>query len=116
MNVFSDSEIDLSPELVARRLQLGELVLVDVREGYEWDAGRVPGSHHIEIEYVASRAPQIPRDQAVAFMCLGGIRSAMVARAFRAAGYEAYNVAGGFREWVAAGLPVEPEGFTIAPH
>jgi rhodanese-related sulfurtransferase len=40
----------------------------------------------------------------------------MVAQAFRAIGFDAYNVAGGFTAWHAAGLPAEPEGATVADH
>jgi rhodanese-related sulfurtransferase len=68
------------------------------------------------MERVASEAGEIPRDQPVGFICLGGVRSGMVTHAFRAAGYDAYNVKGGFAAWVALGLPVEPEGGVAAPH
>jgi rhodanese-related sulfurtransferase len=61
-------------------------------------------------------AREIPRGQPVAFICLGGVRSGLVAKGFRAIGYDAYNVRGGFATWVALGLPVEPEGGIAAPH
>ena len=57
MNAFADPDTDLAPADVARRHAAGEIELVDMREQYEWDAGRVPGSHHVEIERVASNAP-----------------------------------------------------------
>lgn len=92
------------------------LLLIDVREDYEWDAGRVPGSRHIPVASVASEASSIPQDRSVAFICLGGVRSAMVTRAFRDAGYAAFNVAGGFAEWFGQGLPTEPDDARVAPH
>jgi hydroxyacylglutathione hydrolase/adenylyltransferase/sulfurtransferase len=116
MSVFADASVDISPAEASRRLEAGELVLVDIREQYEWDAGRVPGSRHVEIERVASRAPLLPRDRPVAFLCRGGIRAGMVAQAFRAVGYDAYNVEGGFTAWHEQGLPTEPEGAVVAPH
>ncbi len=116
MNAFSDQELDLDPTDVARRHAAGEIILVDVREPYEWEAGHVPGSSHIEMERVASMAREIPRDRPVAFICLGGVRSGMVTQGFRAIGYDAYNVRGGFATWCALGLPVEPEGGIAAPH
>ncbi|MGH2737038.1 MAG: rhodanese-like domain-containing protein [Actinomycetota bacterium] len=116
MNPFFDPQMDITPQEAARRMQEEGLLLIDVREQYEWDAGRVPGSHHIEIERIASTAPAIPNDRPVAFMCLGGTRSGMVAKAFRASGYDAYNVAGGFNAWFNSGLPTEPDDATIAPH
>ena len=115
MGVF-DSEFDLAPAEVAARMERDEMLLVDVREDYEWEAGRVPGSQHIEMERIAEAAGSLPADRPVAFLCLAGMRSGMVARAFRAAGYEAYNVNGGFRAWVMEGLPTEPDDASIAPH
>jgi rhodanese-related sulfurtransferase len=116
VNAFADQDLDLDPVEVARRHAAGELIIVDVREPYEWEAGRVPGSSHVEMERVASMAREIPRDIPVAFICLGGVRSGLVAQGFRAVGYDAYNVRGGFAAWHALGLPTEPEGAMPAPH
>jgi rhodanese-related sulfurtransferase len=116
VNAFADQELDLDPVEVARRHAAGELIIVDVREPYEWEAGRVPGSSHVEMERVASMAREIPRDTPVAFICLSGVRSGLVAQGFRAVGYDAYNVRGGFAAWHALGLPTEPEGAVPASH
>src|SRR5262249_5663730 len=113
---FADGTIDIDPRDAARRLEAGELVLVDVREPYEWAAGHVPGSSHVEMQRVAEMAPEIPDDRPVAFICLGGVRSGLVTQGLRAVGYDAYTVRGGFAAWVALGLPVEPEGGIAAPH
>jgi rhodanese-related sulfurtransferase len=116
VNAFTDQDMDLDPVDVARRHAAGELVLVDVREAYEWEAGHVPGSSHVQMERVAAMAAEIPHDRPVAFICLSGVRSGLVAQGFRAVGYDAYNVRGGFALWSALALPVEPEGATVAPH
>lgn len=116
MNEFADTGADLTPAEAARRMAEEALQLIDVREGYEWDAGRVPGARHIPIENVASQAPSIPKDRPIAFICLAGVRSAMVTRAFRDAGYNAFNVTGGFAEWFDQGLPTEPDGAQVSPH
>lgn len=115
-SAFADPAIDLEPADVLARMRAGELILVDVREQYEWDAGHVPGGVHHEIERVGWRAPTIPRDGPVAFMCRGGVRGGLVATAFRAIGYDAFNVLGGFTRWHALGLPVEPDGAVVAEH
>jgi hydroxyacylglutathione hydrolase/adenylyltransferase/sulfurtransferase len=116
MSEFADASVDITPAEASRRMQAGDLLLVDIREQYEWDAGRVPGARHIEIERVASQAPSISRDEPVAFVCRGGVRAGMVAQAFRAIGYDAYNVLGGMTAWHEQGLPMEPEGAVVAPH
>lgn len=115
-SVFADRTLDLEPADVAERLRAGAVELIDVRERYEWDAGHVAGARHVEIERIASQAPGLPRDRPVAFICRSGIRSGLVATAFRAVGYDAYNVRGGFTAWHAAALPAEPDDATVADH
>ena len=116
MNAFSNEDSELTPERVARLLEQGEIQLVDVREPYEWEAGRIPGARHIELERLAGRAKEVDRERPVVFQCRLGARSAMATAAFRAAGWDAYNLTGGIQAWVAAGLPVEPEDGEVAPH
>ena len=90
--------------------------LVDVREPYEHDAGRIEGARHVELERLAAQAETISKDEPVLFYCRLGARSAMAAQAFRRAGYEAYSLTGGLTAWHERGLPLEPEDGTVADH
>jgi rhodanese-related sulfurtransferase len=112
----SDPSHELPPERVKEMLDDGEIELVDVREEYEWDAGRIAGARHIELERLAGRAEELPRDRPIVFQCRLGARSAMATEAFRASGWEAYNMAGGIAAWVERGLPIEPQGGRVAEH
>ena len=78
MSGFGDSEMDITPAETARRMNEEGMVLIDVREPYEWDAGHVPDSTHIEMERIASRVGEVPAGKPVAFLCLAGGRSGMV--------------------------------------
>src|SRR4051812_14968505 len=113
---FTDPEHELSPAQVEELLTSGEADLVDVREPYEWDAGRIPGARHIELERLAARAEELPQDRKVVFQCRLGVRSAMAMQAFRASGWDAYHLKGGIQAWADAGLPMEPEGGVVADH
>ncbi len=113
---FSDTEYDLAPERVKELVEGGEAQLVDVREPYEWDAGRISGALHIELERLAGRAEELDREKPVVFQCRMGRRSALATQAFRAAGYDAYNMTGGIKAWADAGLPLEPDGGKVADH
>jgi rhodanese-related sulfurtransferase len=105
---------DLSPARVAELMRDG-VQLVDVREPYERDAGRIPGdSAHIELDRLTEEAGQVDRERTVVFYCRTGSRSAMAAQAFSAAGYDAHNLDGGLKAWVADGLPLEPEDGRVA--
>ena len=105
---------DLSPARVAE-LQRDGAQLIDVRERYERDAGRIPDdTAHIELDRLTDEAGSIDRDRPVVFYCRTGSRSAMAAEAFAAAGYDARNLDGGLQAWVADGLPIEPAGGHVA--
>jgi rhodanese-related sulfurtransferase len=108
--VFSESEIELTPERVHELISAGEIQLVDVRELYEHEAGRIEGARHVEMERLASQAESIDRERPVVFVCRLGTRSAMATQAFRAAGFDAYNLGGGIQAWADRGLPLQPEG------
>jgi rhodanese-related sulfurtransferase len=100
---------EVSPERLEEILREGGQV-VDVRTDEEREAGRIPGTRHVELAVLAAQAETIERDRPVVFYCRGDGRSEMAAEAFRASGYEAYRLAGGIREWHARGLPLEPDG------
>ena len=114
---MSENEIEVTPADAQRRLDAGEVQVVDVREQFEWDTSHIPGDvQHIPLGELQSRAGEISRDKPVVFSCRSGGRSLMAAQAFRAAGFEAYSLAGGLVDWSAQGLPVEPEGAPVAEH
>ena len=115
MNAFENPEMEITAQRAAELLADGASV-IDVRESYEREAGYIEGTRHIELERLASSAEQIDRDRPVVFHCRLGLRSAMAASAFRAAGYDAYTLTGGIQAWVDVGLPIEPDGGYVADH
>jgi rhodanese-related sulfurtransferase len=110
------AEVDVAPEWVRDRHEAGDIQLIDVREDYEYEAGRVPGARHIGLQLVAAEADTIDRDKPVVFYCRVGSRSTMAADAFRRAGYDAYSMDGGLLAWEERGLPLEPGDGQVAPH
>ena len=115
MSAFSSPDIEVTPAQ-ARELADSGAQLIDVRETYEHEAGRIAGARHIELERLASQADTIDRDRPVVFHCRLGSRSAMAAQAFRAAGYDAWSMAGGLQRWFDKDLPLEPDGGHVADH
>ena len=113
---FSAPNLEIDPDELVERLRAGEVQLVDVREPYEWDAGRIDGSRHIELERLASQAETIERDRPVVFSCRLGARSAMAAQAFRTAGWDAWSLRGGLTLWHHEGRPLVPDGAYVADH
>ena len=105
---------DYTPQEVSELLQQGVIQLIDVRELYEHEAGRIAGDRLVVLSELAAQADTIDRDRPVVFYCRSGSRSAMATEAFRGAGYDAHNMAGGLLDWAAAGLPLEPDGGHVA--
>ena len=92
---------------------LGEIQLVDCREQYEWDAGRVEGALHMPLNSIMAGAGTEELDQTkpVAVICRSGNRSELATMMLQARGFEAYNVEGGMEEWAREGLPFQaPDG------
>jgi rhodanese-related sulfurtransferase len=113
---FHADDVDVDPDRAKRLIDAGDVQLVDVREQHEWDAGRIAGARHIELERVASEAGSLDSGRPLLFYCRLGARSGMAANAFRRAGYDAYSMDGGLTEWDRRGLPLEPEDGTVADH
>lgn len=107
---------DLSPAQVEELVREGKLELVDVRESYEHEAGRIAGGRHIEMDKLPAEASSLDPDRPPVFYCRTGARSAAATEAFRASGFEAYNLDGGIVAWVDAGLPIEPDDGRVADH
>jgi sulfur-carrier protein adenylyltransferase/sulfurtransferase len=107
---------EVDPSVVQEHLGNG-IVLVDVRESEEWDAGHIPGAKHVPRGYLESRieAAAPDRDQRVVLYCASGQRSALAANTLKEQlGYE--NVAsmtGGITLWKDRGYHVEvPKAMT----
>jgi rhodanese-related sulfurtransferase len=116
VGALADLQEDIPPQRAAELVREGAVQLVDVREPYEHDAGRIAGARHVELTRLTEEAGSIDRDRPVLFYCRVGNRSAMATQAFRAAGFDAYNLEGGLVAWARAALPLEPEDGVVADH
>jgi len=105
------SEHELPPDRVA---SMSDAQLIDVREDYEHDAGRIPGSRWIDVAELTQAAEALDQSRPVVFYSRSGDRSTMPAEAFRASGWDAYTLEGGLTAWVEAGEPLEPEDGEVA--
>jgi rhodanese-related sulfurtransferase len=92
--------------------KLDQIQIVDCREPYEWDAGRVEGAVHIPLNDIMAGAEQdLDTARPVAVICRSGNRSELATMMLQARGFEAYNIEGGMEAWAAEGLPfTAPDG------
>ena len=91
---------------------LDEVQVVDCREPYEWQAGRIEGSIHIPLNSILAGATgQLDGSKTTVVVCRSGNRSELATHMLRARGFEAYNLERGLEEWAQEGHPLStPEG------
>lgn len=95
-------------QTVASVMDRDDVVLIDVREQVEYDAGHIPGVTLIPLGEVASRMSEIPTDKTVIITCRSGNRSGQAVDFLRANGFtNVHNMSGGILDWERAGFPVE---------
>jgi rhodanese-related sulfurtransferase len=98
----------------AQKLVADGAQLVDVRVDHEWEVGRIEGATHLPLAELSERAGEIDRDRPVVLYCRGGNRSTMAVEALAAEGYDARKLSEGIVGWAGEGLPLEPEGGSVA--
>lgn len=100
--------IAMAPEEVARQLEAGEIVLVDVRETREYDLEHIAGALLMPLSELEPDAFKAFGDTPVVLHCAIGKRSAAAGRMLLKAGRAAVgHMEGGLNGWKAAGLVVE---------
>jgi rhodanese-related sulfurtransferase len=116
VSAFDDPDRELGPDEARRAIDRDDALVIDVRQEYEREAGRIPASRHIDMDRLASEADDIPQERPLIFYCRKGLRSGLAAHGFRSAGWDAYNLKGGLLAWVDAGQPIDPPEGHVAQH
>jgi adenylyltransferase/sulfurtransferase len=99
--------VGATPQEVHAAVRRGDAVLVDVREPWENEQMRIPGSMLIPLGEIPDRLAEIPEDRDVYVHCRAGGRSSRAVEYLREHGRpRATNVVGGIDAWKEAGLPV----------
>ena len=111
-----DGLVELTPEQARARLDAGDAVFIDVRDGLEVQkSGKVPGAIHASrglLEFALDPAgpmhdPRISSGKTLIFYCASGGRSALVGKTLKDMGYANVRNLGGFKGWLDAGGEVE---------
>jgi len=85
-------------------------ILVDTREDSEWNAAHAAGSIHLGKGIIERDIEGAIPDtgKKIVLYCGGGYRSALAADTLQKMGYtNVFSLAGGWRAWKAAEMPVE---------
>lgn len=105
---------ETSVEDVRRDLDTGAaFALVDTREESEWAAAHAQGAVHLGKGVIERDIEGAIPDTSkkIVLYCGGGYRSALAADALQRMGYtNVYSLAGGWRAWESAEMPIERPG------
>ena len=96
-----DESLEISATALAARLAKGDaLVVLDVREPWEFDVASVPNSTLVPLSSLPSAINRLDPDVEYVVMCHHGARSDMAANWMRAQGYtRVRNLVGGIEAW-----------------
>lgn len=99
----------ISREELWKRIQNGDVIMLDVRPAEEYKSGHIPGALSIPLSELRQRLNNIPRDCEIVAYCRGMycVLAAEAVAILRSAGLRAMRFKEGILEWKEAGLPLE---------
>jgi len=104
-----DGVEQLSAEELSRRLERGDVVVLDVRPETEFRAGHIAGARSAPVDELDRRVDELPKRREVVAYCRGPycVYADDAVRLLRSRGLKARRLDVGYPEWQRAGLPVE---------
>ncbi len=94
-----------------RRIESGNVIVLDVRPAPEYAGGHLPGAIHIPLEELMERLAELPRNREIVAYCRGQycVLAHDAVRLLNAQGLRARRATDGVLEWRLAGLPLETD-------
>jgi rhodanese-related sulfurtransferase len=87
-------------EVLARMEAGEELILIDVREPWEYEEGHIPGAQLIPLGLLQAHYDQLDRNAEIILVCRSGNRSGTAAATLAEKGFkDVYNLVGGMLSW-----------------
>jgi rhodanese-related sulfurtransferase len=104
-----DGVEQLSAEELARRVERGDVVVLDVRPEVEFRAGHIAGARSAPVDELDTLLHELPKRREAVAYCRGPycVYADDAVRLLRSRGLKARRLDVGYPEWQRAGLPVE---------
>ena len=95
---------EILPDALKARLENGDdLIVVDMRQGWEYQSGHIPGALHMFIQDIPYQFKTLPQDTDIVFQCWHG-NTSLQASAFLIdngwSGERVFSLSGGIAGWV----------------
>ncbi len=105
---LSDEPPPITRAALWARVHVGDVTVLDVRPGIEYEAGHIPGAVSIPIDELPARLAGLPRDLDIVAYCRGPycVMAPHGVDLLRAHGLPARRLEDGLPEWRMAGYPV----------
>lgn len=93
---------------ILRRAEAGELVVLDVRPGPEFEEAHLPHARSLPVSELRKRIHEVPKDVPIVAYCRGPfcLMAKDAVELLRGKGYQAFHLSDGVAEWQAQGLPL----------
>ncbi len=110
--ILEDEALQLSLEVdvhtTAAVQNRDDVILIDVREQWEYDEVHIPNITLIPMSEIANRLDEISKDKEVILTCRSGNRSGQMTIMLQQNGFDnVHNMQGGILAWQQAGFTVE---------
>ncbi|MFL5495692.1 MAG: ArsR/SmtB family transcription factor [Gemmatimonadales bacterium] len=98
----------IPPEELRRRLNAGDVTLIDVRPGDEFAAGHIPGALSVPVDELADRFRELPKRKEIVAYCRGPycVMAVTAVELLRQRGYRARRLIESISSWRARGYAV----------
>jgi len=102
---------EITPLELKAKQDAGEnFLLLDVREPYEYEIAKIPGSQLIPLGEIERRADDLPDDTEIILQCRSGARSAQALAILQSKGFtNLANLKGGILAWSDTVDPTVPK-------
>lgn len=99
----------VGPDELLQAQERGDVVVLDVRPGEEYEAGHIPGAINVPIDQLEDRLADIPKEREVVAYCRGPycLWSTQAVEWLKAREHRARRLELGLPEWRAAGYDTE---------
>jgi adenylyltransferase/sulfurtransferase len=86
---FGNKELQLHPNDLKEKMDKGEdLLILDVREGWEHARVKIPKAMHIPLAQLPQKLSEIDRDRDIVVYCHHGVRSLQACHFLKKMGFE----------------------------